>query len=509
VFQHTSPEEGSCFRTFVEMSPSGFRAGLWIGLTENPANWLLLVLDGQQEGRGLAVLDSVGAVLWEDAWVEWTYYTPYLLEAVCEPGRVRVQMFEWDGYTLLSQSDWITRPEILAENLRYFGLHTDRAIARFQGWQVSDAPLSPIVPNAPNRLRLVQGEDSNWRIVGPGKWVWTSPEQTSLRQGAAVERTTALSRSDPRSEGVWRSSVSINPNAGGAGLVFLTDENAWTGFCAWLGGTPGAGALMLYNLSPLEALWSSEQGLWHYDTPYQIEARVDAGIVRARLLAEDGLTEIAASPSIPLAEHDAGMSEWSGLQTWKGTADFGPIVFAAAPESEDPTVGDEHTPPGWQVVSGDWVWETQEDRLIVRGQSGENTAQVFDQNVTGNRGLWSCMVTAGEGAQSVGLFFQTDLAQTAGFSLNVTEAEVTLQTAEGRILWQQPFNHPLHGASYILEGIVATDRVRVRVCSPDGTPLLESSDCYVSDTNNERTGFMGFQTTGGPAVFGDGTQESQ
>jgi hypothetical protein len=508
VFLHTSTEEGSCFRTFVEMSPSGYRAGLWIGLTENPANWLLLVLDGQQEGRGFAVLDSVGAILWEDAWVEWTYYTPYLLEAVCEPGRFRVQMFEWDGHTLLSQSDWITRPEILPENLRYFGLHTDRAIARFQGWQVSDEPLSPIVSNAPNRLRLVQGEDSDWRVVGPGIWAWTSPEQASLRQGAAVERTTAVSRSDPRNEGIWRSSVTINPNAGGAGLVFLTDENASTGFCAWLGGTPGAGALMLYSLSPLEALWSSDQGLWHYDIPYQIEASVEGGTVRARLLAEDGLTEIAVSPSIPLAEHDAVMSEWSGLQTWKGTADFGPIVFSAAPESEKPMIGDEHTPPGWQIVSGDWVWETQEDRLIVRGQGGESVAQVFDQNVTGNRGRWSCVVTAGEGAQRIGLLIQADLAQSAGFLINVTEAEVTLQTAQGRILWQQPFNHPLNGATYLLEGIVATDRVRARVCSPDGTPLIESSDCYLSDSNNERTGFMGFQTTGGAAVFSDGIHVS-
>lgn len=508
VFLHTSPDEGSAFRTFVEMSPSGYRAGMWIGLTENPADWLLLVLDGQHEGRGLALLDSVGAVLWEDAWVEWTYYTPYLLEAVCEPGRIRVQMFEWDGHTLLSQSDWITRPEIQPESLRYFGLHTDRAIARFQGWHVSDTPLSPIVPNAPNRLRLVQHNDSDWLVVGSGKWMWTSPEQSALRQGANVERTTAIYRADARKEGVWRTSVSIDPNAGGAGLVFLTDENAATGFCAWLGGTPGAGALMLYSLAPLEALWSSEQGLWRYDTNYQLEARVDGGAVRARLLVEDGLTEIAASPSIPLAEHDAETSEWSGLQTWKGTADFGPIVFAAVPESEEPMTGDDHTPPGWHVVSGDWVWETQEDRLIVRGQGGESSAQVFDQNVTGNRGRWSCMVTAGEGAQRIGLLFQSDLAQTAGFLLNVTEADVTLETADGRILWQQPFGHPLNGASYVLEGIVATDRVRVRVCSPDGTPFIESSDCYVSDSNNERTGFMGFQTTGGAAIFADGVHVS-
>lgn len=160
LLRHVADSEGSCYRTWVEMTPSAYRAGMWIGRSENPADWLLLVLDGQYEGRGFALLDSAGSVLWEDPWVEWVSYTPYLLEAVCEPGRVRVQLFGWEGPELLSQSDWIEIPAHDSSQ-RYFGFHTDRAIARFQGWEIAAEPMSPVVPDAPNRLRLVNDAGLN------------------------------------------------------------------------------------------------------------------------------------------------------------------------------------------------------------------------------------------------------------------------------------------------------------------------------------------------------------
>ena len=504
LFQRIPRSQGACFRTYVELSPAGYRAGLWVGISENPANWLLLALDGQHEGRGFALLDSAGSTLWEDPWVQWTYYTPYLIECVLEPGRARVQMFGWNGVTLLSQSDWVALPRYDEGEEWIFGLHTDRAIARFQGWEVADQPTSPIVPGAPNKLRLVQQHDSEWSVVGPGNWMWSSPERVELRQTAQVERTTAVYSGVEQLDGVWRCQATVDPNAGGAGLLFRTDETASKGFSAWLGGTPGAGALMLYSLDPLKALWSSEQGVWQFDTVYTIEARVENGTARARLLSEDGARELAGSPAFAMAELGAALGNFSGVQTWKGTARFRGIRVGSDLEGDRPMAAQmPDQPPGWQIVAGNWNWPETSERPTVIGDGTAEAARALCDRVSGARGVWSATVTPGPNAESAALWFQVNPALTGGFILRLEDSEAALLTVGGRVLWQTTSEHPLSNATYTLEGIVATDRVRVRVLDASRQPLVESSDCYVSDTNNDRTGILGLEVVGGTATFSE------
>ncbi|GMV95017.1 MAG: hypothetical protein AMXMBFR82_47950 [Candidatus Hydrogenedentota bacterium] len=502
LLRHVADSEGSCYRTWVEMTPSAYRAGMWIGRSENPADWLLLVLDGQYEGRGFALLDSAGSVLWEDPWVEWVSYTPYLLEAVCEPGRVRVQLFGWEGPELLSQSDWLEIPAHDSSQ-RYFGFHTDRAIARFQGWEIAAEPMSPIVPDAPNRLRLVNDAGSEWRVVGHGKWMWSSPERTTLKQSADIERTTAVYLGHPQTEGIWRTQVRVHPRAGGAGLLYRTDESAEQGFSAWLGGTPGAGALMLYTLSPVEALWTSEQNIWHYDTSYVLEARVGNGQTRARLLAEDGATVIAESPPFPVPADTPGAAALAALQTWKGTARFGPIQISEQSLS-DATMPSAELPAleGWKVLSGAWSESGEGGDAGLRADGGDSPARIVNESIQGAKGVWTSSVVPETGASEFGLLFQVDPDLKRGFLLRIADSEVSLNTLEGRTLWQQAFEGIEPGHALILEGIVATDRIRIRVSQVDGTVLVESSDCYVSDTNNDRIGGMGFVCTGGARFSG-------
>jgi hypothetical protein len=308
---------GNVWRCFVEPAPLAKAAGIWFGGTPDLEGGFLLTL-----GSGGAVLyDAEDRVLWQDAYALCQAYTPCVLEGIVEPGRVRVQMFAADRATLLAQSDWIETAATAPAALQAFGLYTNGAVARFYRWERAVEPLSPLVPDSPTKMRLVNDAQSPWTIVGNGDWRWTSPEKTAIRQGARVERSSAIDRRTESASGTWRCRVKVDEGAGGAGLLFGIDEKPERGFSAWLGGTFGDGALMLYRF-PGQALWSGPQGQWHYGVEYVIEATIAEGNVSARLLAADGATVIAESPACPLEEAEKDRTGFIGYQTWKGTAEF-------------------------------------------------------------------------------------------------------------------------------------------------------------------------------------------
>ncbi|MCC6490632.1 MAG: hypothetical protein IT364_24315 [Candidatus Hydrogenedentes bacterium] len=500
VFTRFPANAGTVWRTSVEPAPGAYRSGIWIGLSDNPLEWLLLVLDAEAgHGRGFALLNGAGTVLWEDSWAPWVYYTPYVMECVVETDRVRVQLFEGDAKTLISQSDWIAVKFPQRGRELTLGFHTDQSVARFRNWELAASPLSPLVDNAPNKLRLQQGPESEWVVVGGGNWAWTTPERKVLRQAAVIERTTAVSLTiSQETESTWQTRIKVDSNAGGAGMLFLTDEKAESGFIAWLGGNPGAGGLMLYTLSPNKALWSSPQNTWHFDTEYLLEASLRDGAVSARLLTADGQTELAASPPFPLVELNAAQGRFLGYQTWKGTAEFqvmpsGPIATAAAGPTAPAAM------PGWQVLSGEWTH--QDDAVTGTAVSG-GPARILNTGVRGAKGVWTCRVTPESADSAFALLFQAGSDANEGFQLSVG-TEVVLTQLGGRVLWRQD-DVKREPGELVLEGIVSTDRVRVRVANAAGQTLAESTDCYVSDTNNTRQGALGFEVSNGAARFSMG-----
>jgi hypothetical protein len=135
---------------------------------------------------------------------------------------------------------------------------------------------------------------------------------------------------DEYRDGFWKrlktrdEGIAIAPAAIAAGLLFGVDEKLGRGFSAWLGGTFGDGALMLYRL-PSQALWSGPQGQWRYGVEYVINATISEGNVSAQLLAADGVTVIVESPACPLEEVEKDRTGFIGYQTWKGTAEFGDL----------------------------------------------------------------------------------------------------------------------------------------------------------------------------------------
>lgn len=502
---------GGVWRCLVEPATHPQAAGFWFGASPDLAQGFLVTLGGTPRVGGVVLRDAKGKVIWQDKYAPFTYYTPYFVEGVVERGRVRVQVFAWDGKTLVAQSDWVEAPG--ADPAQgTFALHTDKTIARFYRWERAETALSPIVADSPTKLRLVKGEDSEWTIIGDADWKWTSGEQKVLRQGAKVERSTAMNTAIVGSEGTWRCRVVVGKGTGGSGMLFqaLAGPKSGSsllqvdkGFLVWLGGTYGAGGLMLYR-TPGQALWSSPQEKWFYDTEYVLEGTIKDGKVSARMLKADGTTVIAASPVFDLTDEEKGRAGYVGFQTWKGTArfwDFSDATRAtgAAPVEKPKVAAVSPLGKAWRVPSGQWAPVGTDGKAVAqKGLSGEAVA--VNTASQGAKGTYKCRVTPGKGTKSVSLLFQTAPDLSKGFELRMGEG-LLLRSLEGREHWDLKGFTWEAGRSYVLEGTVITDRVRVRVLDGAGKVLAASEDRYVSDTNNTRQGHLGLRTQDGSAEF--------
>lgn len=493
--------EGRAWRCFVEPALEMNQAGIWFGAAPELSRGFLLTLGGSDAG-GVVLRDAANNLLWEDRYAPWAYYTPYLVEGVVEPGRVRVQMFGWDRETLLAQSDWIEVADAQPTAKDVLALHTDSSQARFYGWERAETPLSPIVPNSPTKMRLANDDTGTWVIVGDGDWRWTSADKNAIRQGAPVERSTALNTTLGGSEGTWQCRVQVDKGAGGSGMVMLAGRELERGFLLWLGGTYGDGCLMLYRL-PLNGVWSGPQGKWHYDTEYVLEGTIKKGKVSARMLEADGETVIAASPKFALTDEEKAQTGFVGFQTWKGTAQFHDFSEQTRAKVARIVAAGQASPlgEGWRMFDGMWRWvDDTKNALEQTAESGTGTLLCL--GARGARAVFRCRVAPGEKTQAVALLFQVSPDLSEGFECRLEKGAV-LRTLEDRTLWQKDDFAWQPGAAYVLEGIVVNDRVRVRVLDAEGTELLRSEECYVTQANNDREGLLGFRTDGGPAQFSD------
>ncbi len=502
---------GGVWRCLVEPATHPQGAGFWFGASADLARGFLVTLGGTPRVGGVVLRDAAGKVLWQDKYAPFTYYTPYLVEGIVEKGRVRVEVFAWDRKTLVAQSEWIEAPGADPAH-GTFALHTDQTIARFYRWERAQAALSPIVADSPTKLRLVKGEDSEWTVIGDADWKWTTGEQKVLRQGAKVERTTAVNTAIVGAEGTWRCRVVAEKGTCGTGLLFQALAGPKSGgsllqvdkgFVAWLGGTYGAGGLMLYR-TPGKCLWSSPQEKWFYDTEYVIEGTIRDGRVSIRMLKADAATVIAESPAFALSEEEKGRAGYVGFQTWKGTARFWDFNDATRTEGaasvEAPKVAAVSSlGKAWRVSSGQWA-PVGTDGKAVAQKAASGAAVAVNTTSQGAKGTYGCRVTPGKGTKSVSLLFQTAADLSTGFELRMGEG-LLLRSLEGRELWDLKGFTCEAGKAYVLEGTVITDRVRVRVLDGAGKVLAASEDRYVSDTNNTRQGHLGLRTEDGPAEF--------
>lgn len=476
-----------------------------------------IVVLGDEAGRGglrlglgtegLTLRRADGKAVWADEGMPWYPYHTYRLEVVVEPGRVRVQAFESDGRSLSSQSPWLPMTPAATARPGGLALYTRDGIARFFGWQLARTPLSPLVPDAPNKLRLAAGPGAPWAVVGGGRWTWTDTRYQRLWQRATVERSSAIWREARGALQSWECRLLVHPGAGGAGMLFQCDEKAEQGLLAWLGGEFGNGCLLLYRL-PVDAVWGGAGGNWHYDTEYVLRAETrlngEVGEARVQLLQADGQTLIDDSGWVNIGREAATTEGHLGFMTWLGSAEFwgfsgetksGPAV-AAVPTA--PRLGQ-----GWSIL-GDGAWEwADRDSMRLRQTGAPERALALHGETTGAIGTWRCRCEPGTGS-SAGLVFQASPDGREGFAAMLTPEGLRLEALDGRTLWQDPTVKAEAGRAYVLVGDVMTDRVAMRCYAADGETLL--SECpavYVPDTNNRRVGAIGALCRRGQAEFWD------
>ena len=490
------------FRCTVSPSAGAEVAGIWFAAGSKFDTGFRCELGGTPGVGGFALRGATGQVLWEDKWAPWEPYGAYILEGIIETGRVRAQLIQYDRKTLISQSEWVQAHAPATARSGHLGAYTTNGIARFWGAEFSDTPLCPVTDDAPNKRRLAQGEGTEWRVHGTGNWMYTDNTRTRIRQYANTERAWAVCTGISGVDRVWQTSVHTHKGTGGAGMLVKVDEDSKSGFNCWLGGTHGAGGLMVYrNAGPGgrgEALWSSPQDRWHWDEDLVIRAETKGRKLRARLFQADGQTLIVESPWLEMTHEEATREGYMAFHTWKGSVEFWGFSEGAAP-GEATVAQESKLGAGWSELSGAWKWSPNRGRQLVQTAAGEATC--LETQTTGAKGTWRCDALWPEGTEGVGLLSQANADLTEGFRVLLTEGHVSLtdlaQPETPR--WQADSAELKPGSRYTLEGLVQTDRIVVRVLRGEQL-LAESPAAYVSDTNNERQGCIGFTCTG-PAQF--------
>lgn len=470
------------WRCVVEPGPYGGTIavaadGLTVELFEGEGGTCRLLADGKE--------------LWRDAGVGWVTYEPLWVEAVQEPNRVRAQLLAGD--TVVAMSPWLpwSSGRAADQTLR---LTTQATTARFALWSRSAQPLAEYTPDNPSALRVPQAGDTAWQMLGGGSWRWRTAAKRELQQNRKVERTTLFRTARPAAEGTWRCRIRLDKGTCGGGMLVHATPEPKTGFLVWCGGTYGDGALMLYRWDGACA-WSSPQGQWKWNTEYMLEATIADGAIRARLLAADGTSEIAASKPVALLPDEVGRRGMIGYQTWRGTGSFWP---EGETTGEQPAAAVTDLGEGWQAAGGQWKLADG----TLAGTADQTPAQARCTTVQGARGVFRCRAVS-HGATGLSLLFQQAPDGTAGFACQLNQQGLKLNDASGKTLWSSDAVRLAQEVPYRLEGVVDTDRVRIRLLDDTGKVLAESVERYVSDTNNERVGQLGVSCTGGRATFTD------
>lgn len=494
------------WRCVVEPSLGAQACGIWFQATKDLSAGLRAEL-GAPGTVGFALKDAQGQILWQDVWAPWAPYQAYVIEGIVEGDRARVQLLAYDRKTLISQSDFVALPEGATAAEGHLAVYTENAVARFWGADRTEEPLAALTEDAPNRRRLAEGPNPEWALFGTGNWAWTDASRTRIRQSAMAERAWAADKASRATRSQWQTWVRVSPGAGGAGIAFPTDGGANGGMMAWLGGNFGAGCLMLYtNSGPTgigEALWSSPQDMWHYDEDLLIRAEAKDTQVRIQLIAADGTTVITESPWVAVPADRIGHEGIMAFHTWKGNAEFwGFREEAGAAGPAGPTAS--ALGEGWLQAGGAWEW-ANDARSALKQSGADEASSCVNTTIRAARATWQCRVKIAGADGGAGLLAQVSPVLDQGFACLILPGKAEMvDFGQKRSLWTADGLRWEAGAEYIVQAVVQTDRVRMRVVAADGqTVIAESPDVYIPDTNNDRIGHLGFTCRGGAAEFSD------
>jgi len=490
------------WRCMVEVGPKTKGAGIVVLGDQAGRGGLECLMGGMGEMRGFMIRTAAGKVLWQDPWAPWMEYEPCVVEVVVERGRVRVQLLHFDGKTLISQSEWLAVDAKLTARPGLMGLMTEKGIGRFWGWQIAEAPLAEVTPDAPNKRRIVPG--NQWAIVGPMTWQWKTGAKKRVRQSATVDRAWLFNKQIRGKHQRWSCRVKVEPPSGGAGMIFQADGTSNSGLLCWLGGRYGDGCLMLYDRAKgyRGTIWCGPQGKWKYNTEYVLVGETRPGQARVQMLAADGKTVISESP---WKKYDPAVTDREGMigfHTWKASSEF--WAFSTGTQAAAATDKPKAAPQPSGLKAGlTWKEVGGKKRLV---HTGKEPHVWENPSLAGIHGLWRTrLIPRGPGRFE--LCFQLSDRGAKGFAARLKatadgKGRLELIEMPGKVLW---YSGPVAlkiGTTYLLEGMTITDRVRARLYTGDGKKILADSDQnYVSDAHNRRKGHLGVRAFGDVEFF--------
>ena len=220
---------------------------------------------------------------------------------------------------------------------------------------------------------------------------------------------------------------------------------------------------------------------------------------------------LARSPWKDIPDAERGREGYLGFHTWRGSVEFWAFSedTQTAPVVTNPRA-ESALDPEWTIVGdGQWQWASSQKTALHQITPTAGTS-IVHTGVRGARGSWRCTMKTDRDTRSAGLLFQVDAKLKEGFLCLLRPGRLSLhdlsqqakQTHELKANWESTACKWKPGESYVLEGLVVTDRVAVRLLSADGrTAICESPEVYVPDRNNERQGHIGLTTRGGSEVF--------
>lgn len=308
----------------------------------------------------------------------------------------------------------------------------------------------------------------------------------------------------------WRGILEAGPYPGRAGLYCGTDAAGAGGIAVELSGGD-APALVLRDPAG-KVLWQDAGVGWYLYTPVWLEAVVEAGRVRAQMLAADGKELLAQSPWVacstaPGAAAAAGLAAF----TAGNTARFTLLQRAVPPLAEvTPDNPSALRLPGadgrWLVIGeGAWRWKNSGRQVVQQTRTVERTT-ALQTTPTPRDGTWRCRIRLQRGTCGGGMLLHADRDLQAGFLAwlggTYGNGRLMLYRLPGQCLWSGNDGVWKWDTDYVLEASRQGVTLRARLLAADGTTVLaESPAVNLPQEDRERLGMLGFQTWRGTGEF--------
>jgi hypothetical protein len=163
---------------------------------------------------------------------------------------------------------------------------------------------------------------------------------------------------------------------------------------------------------------------------------------------------------------------------------------------------------GW-IISGTSKWTKVDNAFCqVKQSQYKGTGRAICKDLHGGPGTWRGMVEPGPGVRSAGIVFLADQNGKGGMECIIggtgESRGFLLRDSSGQELWSDPYAPWECYEPYLLEAVVAKERVRVQMLRWDGELISQSDWVSIDEGLSGTRGYFGLMTEQGVARFWNG-----